>query len=267
VQTRLIASWDKASLKATFATPLAADDFVGVTDLVELVGRHVQIKRIPHFLQQMTACIEGMRAAKPNTVFALVDTGYSNYRTRLLLGYPKKIAELSGKLGCKYVPTYGAVEKWTYDPARPKNLRAFLNTAGNTTADGSAQYRLVTAKGAGVFLGRRLYRNFSVKVDGKERFGQGCTVDGGSSFLFKPGLAAEKIKLSRWSSRPRDLTTSGCLPAMLVFDKDVPPAGAKIEVSCSTQKWSGDDCHIHGASGADIFGSCVIKAFRELLLP
>jgi len=267
VRTRLLASWDKASLKATFATPLAAADFVGLADLSELVGRHVQIKRIPHFLGQMTACIEGIRQAKPDAVLALVDTGYSNYRTRLLLGYPKKIEELSRQLGCKYVPTYGAVERWTFDPARVKDRHAFLGTAGNSIADGSAHYRLVTDQGMDAFDGRRLYRNFSVKVNGKERYGQGCTVDGGTSFVFKPGLAAGKIKISRWSSRPRGLTTRGCLPATLMFDQDIPPAGAKIEVACSTQKWSGDDCHLQGAPGAAIFGACVNRALKELLTP
>ena len=267
VRTRLLASWDKASLRATLATSLAAADFVGIADLSELVGRHVQIKRIPHFLGQMTACIEGIRAAKPDAVFALIDTGYSNYRTRLLLGYPKKIAELSHRMGCKYVPTYGAVERWTFDPARPKDRQGFLNTAGNTTADGSARYQLVTDNGTDVFGGGRLYRNFSVKVNGEERYGQGCTVDGGTSFLFKPGLAAKKLKISRWSSRPRGLTTRGCLPATLVFDKAIPPAGAKIEVACSSKKWSGDDCHLQGAPGAAIFGECVNRALKELLTP
>ncbi|MBC7764868.1 MAG: S-layer homology domain-containing protein [Hyphomonadaceae bacterium] len=267
VATRLVKQWDATTFTATFEPPLKPSDMLGITQLTDLKGADVRIKKASDYYNSITQSVKLLRKINPDVKVALTDTGLSNYMTRLLIGYPL-INQLAARdTNAIHISTYDALSALQNGYA--KNATAYLAADKNNLATGASSYTLVNEsnKEIGQAVNRNLLRNFSVKVDGVERYGNGCVIEGGYSFGFTPQAKASELIFDDWSNRSGKISYT-YLPMRLKFLNNVPTRKSKIEVTYSTTKWSYDDCHIANNSDAailvgGIIGEKFVQALKE----
>ncbi|PHB12482.1 hypothetical protein COE85_28140, partial [Bacillus pseudomycoides] len=128
-------------------------------------------------------------------------TGLCAFTARLLIGYPEKIKELALQKKCSYANAFGFIKKWQY--TQKKSGVAYLNTANNTTSTGATEYNLVNASGVDSNSAQKLrgIRNYSVKVNGVERYGDGCYVDNAYGYYFKATTTAANLTIDNWANK------------------------------------------------------------------
>lgn len=261
VQSRVISSWDSINHIASFKKPLQFDGLFGLNNPADLANKEVRIRRLDTFAADYTECINTMKDYNPDVRIGLIDTGLSNYMSRLLIGYPDKIAEVAKNEDCKHIKSYDLLSDWQYSQTKDKT--AYLNTARNTISNGSREYTLVNSSGVDPNGSSFGYTNFSVKVNGVERYGDGCYIDGGRAYAFDPALPATQLIASNWDGKRASLRN---IPLKLVFTKNIPSTGDVIDVKYSSAKWSLDDCHVFGGQpGATIYGNSIIDGLRKLI--
>ncbi|MDF2717393.1 MAG: hypothetical protein K0R28_4318 [Paenibacillus sp.] len=264
VQCRLIASWDPLTRTATFDEPLVSTDVT--PHIGSYAGQAVRIKKVGGYVAALERMIRSIRSDCPQTRIALFETGLSNFYTRLLTGYPEMIRRIAERNGCERVDVYRPLLEWQYGQQRDK--RAYIGPDEAVTSTGAVDYSLLSASGRDVVeeAGYQL-RNWSVKVNGRERYGDACRIEGGFAIAFRNDLEPEQMTIEDWNGRSRNpKMTYRYIPSRLVFTQDVPERGALIEVSVSSAKWSLDDAHLNLPGGKAVYGRQV-KALLERMLP
>jgi len=262
VQSRVITAWDTAT--ASFAEPLRFDGKFGWNSIADIAGMDVRIRRITDWTTPLNAAIDKIKAYNPDVIIALIDTGLCNYYSRMLLGYPEAIAKIARDKDCRHIRAYKALMDWQY--SQNLNLQAYLVTALNTTSDGSASYALVTAAGADPNGSTYGYRHFSVVVDGVERYGNDCHIEGGRMYSFADATADNALTVTDWNGKSATGVLWQNVPLRLVFTDAVPAISAEIIVKYSTTKWSSDDTHINGQAGEQIIGDVITDALQGYIL-
>ncbi len=261
MQARVIDRWDSKKYIASFKKPLQFNGMFGLNSPTDLIGKDVRIRSLDNFETPYIGCIDSIRDYNPEVKIGLLDTGLSNYKSRTLLGYPEKIADVARTKNCTHIKLYDLLSDWQY--SQKKDLTAYLNTVNNTTADGSSSYNLVKSSGKDLNDASFGLRNFSVKVNGIEVYGDGCYIDGGRGYSFAPEIKASELIVKNWSTRTQKLTN---MPLKLVFTNNVPAFGAKIDVTCSSLKWSFDDTHLHDQAGEVIYSNAIIDGLKKLII-
>ncbi len=261
MQARVIDTWNSKKHIATFKKPLQFNGMFGLNSPADLSGKDVRIRRLDSFEKEYRGCIDSIRDYNPDVKIGLLDTGLCNYMSRKLLGYPEKIADVARIKNCTHIKLYDLLSDWQY--SQKKDLTAYLNTANNTIADGSSSYNLVKSSGKDLNDASYGLRNFSVKVNGVEVYGDGCYIDGGRGYSFAPELKASELIAKNWSKRTQTFTN---IPLKLVFIKNVPVSGAKIDVTCSSLKWSFDDAHIQDQAGEVLYSNAIIDGLKKLII-
>lgn len=265
VLCRIIHRWEADSRTATFTEPLHP---TAVTKTVgDFAGQTVRIKRIDRYIEQMELMIETIRERNPAVRIALIDTGLSNFYTRLLMGYPEKLDELAMRKGVFRVHVYPRLVEWQY--AQSPNIQAYIGNGQTMTSTGDSEYDLVSADGKDIHQahGTQL-RNWSVQVDGIERYGDGCHVEGGYAVAFRATLEREQLTLVDWDSHDRGRNPRleyRFIPPKLVFTSHVPPQGATIDVKIASGKWSADDTHLNRQGGVDVYAKAIIETVDRLI--
>lgn len=263
VQFRIVEQWDAASRTAWFNEPLAASPFT--RDIYGYVGQSVRVKRIDGFIGELKRMIETLRSALPGVAIALIETGLSNFQTRLLTGYPEKIGRLAEVEGLRHVRVYEELMRWQY--SRPCDLSVFIGRDGDSFAGGGDAYSLYAENGIDIQenAGYGL-RNWSVKVDGVERYGDGCRIEGGYALAFRPEVPGGQLSIESWNGRSRHPAVGyRFLPTRLVFANRVPPSGSRIEVAVASEKWSLDDAHLSLEGGQSIYNAAIKRELESWL--
>lgn len=259
IQCRIIESWDAANCRAQFTEPLKAAEFLGMKELNELVGKKVRVKRIDDFIAWMQKCVEIMQALNPHVAIGIIDTGLCNFYTRTLLGYPEKLEEFCQENGLLHIKSYKELKKWQYSQMR--NITAYLGPSGSNFASGKAEYHLVDYLGQDIHqaTGCSLLRNWSVKVNGQEVYGTDCYIVGGQIMGLVGQKSGPELEFDNWHF-PRNYKF---VPTKLVFFRNIPEAGSRIEIKCSSIKWSSDDTHPN-RYGAEVYGKAIIESLPSL---
>ncbi|AJG86982.1 hypothetical protein BG02_3222 [Bacillus anthracis] len=265
VVTRIIDTWDIATRTATFKKPLKPQEILNIRKLSDLTGRTVMVKRIDGFISWLDKVVDGVRQYNEDVQIGLVSTGLCAFTTRLLLGYPDKIKELALQKECTFANAFDFIKRFQYNQTRVGS--AFLNSANNTTSSGSNEYNLVNASGVDINVAQKLrgIRNYSIKVDGIERYGDGCYIDNAYGYYFKPATTSSNLTIDNWNNKVTTKIAADYVTTKLVFTKDIPPNGAKIEVSFSTEKWSSDDCHMGSLGGIHMYKNSLIDAMQIMI--
>lgn len=256
VQCRILTGWDADTRVGTFAEPLTP---TAVTErIADYAGQAVRIKRIEGFTRQMIRLIQTVKKELPACRIALWETGLSNFDTRLLMGYPEQIRRIAERLDVSHVPIYMPLMEWQY--AQTPDLPVYPK------AERMGVYRLTAADGQDVHEQHgMLLRNWSVRVNGVERYGKGCRIEGGFALAFAPGANASQLTFADGEGRRSKHVTYRYLPAQLVFFKDIPPLNATIEVKVASVKWSADDTHLNLPFGIEIYARQALKVLECIL--
>ncbi|MCU6708377.1 SGNH/GDSL hydrolase family protein [Paenibacillus sp. J5C_2022] len=262
---RLVERWDSASRTAWFDKPLAATPITA--ERSAFAGQAIRVKRMDGFLSQLRKMVKTLRSELPDVEIALTETGLSNFHTRLLTGYPDAIGRLAKHEGLCHVSVYEELMHWQY--GNPCDLPVQLCSDGGQATSGEAVYRLLGEDGGDIqeSVGYQL-RNWSVKVDGKERYGRGCRIEGGYGLAFRPEASADELLIDNWNGRPRPRHPAvwyRFLPTRLVFTQEAPSPGSRIEVSVSSAKWSYDDAHLQLEGGQAVYNAAIIAELQAWL--
>jgi len=260
VQSRILTDWDEASRTCTFDEPLQPNVITG--RIADYAGQTVRIKRTDGFAKQLILLIQTIREAVPARRIALLETGLSHFDTRLLMGYPEQIRLIAEKCGAVHVPIYAPLMKWQFAQSPDIPVRPVADRSA--AADGTGVYLLTAPDGHDVHerLGMQL-RHWSVRVNGVERYGNGCRIEGGFAVAFAAGVSSPA--LTDWEGRRSSLATYRYLPAKLVFVADIPPPDATIEVKVASAKWSADDTHLNLPGGIGIYAKQVEAALERIV--
>lgn len=259
VQSRIIESWDPLTRTAVFGEPLVPTPLT--SRIEDYVGQAVRVKRIDGYTAALEKMIGTLRRDNPEVRLALFETGLSHYYTRLLTGYPEMIRRIAERNGLELVDIYRPLIEWQY--GQPHDKRVYIGAGEAVLATGADRYPLLSSSG-GDIGGEIKYqpRNWSVRVNGEERYGKGCRVEGGYSIAFRNDAEAERLTIENWDGRSRNpLMAYRFIPSRLVFTRDVPEKGATIEVSVSSAKWSFDDAHLNLPGGKAVY----VQAVKETL--
>ncbi|TNJ63752.1 hypothetical protein FE784_23825 [Paenibacillus hemerocallicola] len=263
VQSRIIGSWDPLTRTARFDEPLAPT--VITPNVGRYVGQAIRIKRVDGYAAALERMIGTLKRDCPQARLALFETGLSNFHTRLLTGYPEMIRRIAERNGLERVDIYRPLFEWQY--SQPCDKRAYIGPDEAVFSTGAAEYPLLSSSGKdiGEEAGYQL-RNWSVRVDGRERFGDGCRIEGGYAIAFRNDLAADGLTIEEWNGRSRNPKVAyRFIPSRLVFAQDVPERGAAIEVSVSSGKWSLDDAHLNLPGGKAVYGRQVKETLRRMV--
>jgi hypothetical protein len=263
VQSRMIASWDPHTRTARFEEPLEPTAITASTG--DYAGQAVRIKRVDGYIAAMERMIGTLKQNCPEVRLALFETGLSHFHTRLLTGYPETIRRIAGRYGLERVDIYRPLLEWQYD--QPCDKRVYIGPDETVVSSGAGQYPLLSSSGKdiGEEAGYQL-RNWSVRVDGRERYGVGCRIEGGYAIAFRGDLAPDELTIEDWNGRARNPKMAyRFVPSRLIFAHDVPERGAVIEVSVSSGKWSFDDAHLNLPGGKAIYGRQVKETLRRML--
>ncbi|MEF3303449.1 SGNH/GDSL hydrolase family protein [Paenibacillus sp. GYB003] len=265
VLSRIIEHWDAATRTATFEKPLHPTP---VTKTVGgFTGQVVRIKRIEGYIGQLELMIDTIQKANRDVQIALVDTGLSNFYTRLLMGYPEKLDELAKRKNVFRVHVYQALMDWQY--SQPRDIQLYIGNDRAMKSTGANEYFLLSADGKDInrMHGTQL-RNWSVLVDGVERYGDDCFIEGGYALAFKTTVERSDLTIADWDSHGRGRNPRmeyRFIPPKLVFTSHVPPQGATIDVKIASDKWSADDTHLNRRAGIDIYSQEIIKTLDAML--
>lgn len=265
VLCRIIEHWEADSRTATFTEPLHP---TAVTRTVgDFAGQTVCIKRLDGYIGQMELMIDTIRAQNQAVQIALVDTGLSNYNTRLLMGYAEKLDELARQKGVHRVHVCPRLAEWQY--AQTPDIQAYIGNGQMMTSTGEREYFLVSADSKDIHQahGTQL-RNWSVQVDRIERYGDGCHVEGGYAVAFRPTVEREQLILADWESHDRGRNPRmeyRFIPPKLVFTDRVPLPGATIDVKIAANKWSADDTHLNRPGGIDVYTREIVKTLDAMI--
>src|SRR5690606_10073358 len=143
VLCRIVKEWDAESGTARFTEPLHP---TAVTKTIrDFAGQPVVVKRIDGYTEQMDRMIDTIRELNPAVQIALMDTGLSNYYTRLLMGYPEKLDELAERKGVFRVRAYPKLLEWQY--AQTPDVQVYIGNGRALTSTGDREYFLVSADG------------------------------------------------------------------------------------------------------------------------
>ncbi|MBD2862986.1 hypothetical protein [Paenibacillus oceani] len=263
VQSRLIESWDPDTRTARFTEPLEPTPLT--PHIEDYAGQAIRIKRVDGFVTALERMLAMIRTASPATRLALIETGLSNYNTRLLMGYPEVIRDIAKRYGAELVNVYRPLMQWQYE--QPLDFQGYIGPGEQQRSGGSSEYPLVTPDGRDMAEAVRYQlRNWSVRIDGREKYGDGCRIEGGYALAFLPGTEPEQLTITDWNGRGRNPKVGyRFIPSRLVFTRDVPPPGARIEVSASPAKWSMDDAHLGMPGGNGIYAAQVKAAIRRMI--
>lgn len=263
VQSRMIASWDPQARTARFDEPLAPTAIT--PEVGRYAGQAVRIKRVDGYAAALERMIGMLKRDRSQTRLALFETGLSNFHTRLLTGYPEMIRRIAERNGLEMVDIYRPLLEWQY--SRPCDKRAYIGPDEAVVSTGSTHYPLLSASGKdiGEEAGCQL-RNWSVRVDGRERYGDGCRIEGGYAIAFRSDVAPELLTIEEWNGRARNPKMAyRFIPSRLVFAHNIPDPGAVIEVSVSSAKWSVDDAHLNLPGGKAVYGRQAKETLRRML--
>ncbi|MHA6481216.1 hypothetical protein ACX1C1_04835 [Paenibacillus sp. strain BS8-2] len=263
VQCRIIERWESSTRTAVFDNPLAPTPITH--QIGNYIGQKVRVKRIDGFLSELRGMIRTIRESAPSADIALIETGLSNFNTRLLMGYAEQMTRLSAAEGARHIRIYDKLANWQY--GRERDLNAWLDRAGNTSANGAVEYLLCNSNGEDIQAGvGYTLRNWSVKVDGLERYGDGCHVEGGYALAFRPEAAPHELIIDNWNGRARHPAVwYRFLPTKLIFVERPPIAGSTIEVTVSSDKWSPDDAHLTMPGGLSMYAEAVCGELEDWL--
>ncbi|MDF2720714.1 MAG: hypothetical protein K0Q59_389, partial [Paenibacillus sp.] len=263
VQSRILASWDPHTRTARFAEPLRPTPLT--SRVGDYAGQAVRIKRIDGYAAALQQMIDTLQREVPQVRIALFETGLSNFYTRLLTGYPELIRRIAERGGHELVSVYQPLIDWQY--AQPLDKRAYIGAGEAVASTGASSYPLLDAEGRdiGQSAGYQL-RNWSVRVNGQERYGNGCRIEGGYAIAFRHDLPAESLAIDNWNGRSRNPAMAyRFIPARLVFARDVPEQGAIIEAAVSSGKWSNDDAHLGLPGGSAVYAEAVKGTLARMI--
>jgi hypothetical protein len=264
VQCRLIEEWEESTRTARFADPLVPTEVT--PDIMDYVGQSVSFKRADAFATQLIELIRTIRQSNPDVHFAIMETGLSNFNTRLLMGYPELIRDIARQTAIHLIPVYEPLMKWQY--RQPQDIPVYIGPYSLQISSGASEYPLLNAAGKDVVAEQDyMLRNWSVLVNGEEIFPQGCKIIGGFALTFHPDEKPENLTLEDWNGRSSNPKTAyRFIPSSLVFTTDVPASGDRIEVRVSRAKWSLDDAHLNLPEGEEVYVSQVNKALELLMI-
>lgn len=263
VQSRVIRSWDPLTRFALFDEPL--EPTAMTPHAGDYAGQAIRIKRVDGYNAAMQIMIDTLRRECPKARIVLLETGLSNFCTRLLMGYPEAIRRLADVNGLERVELYQPLIDWQY--TQPCDIRSYIGPDEALVSTGGAVYPLLSAAGHDVHRDAGLQlRNWSVRVNGRERYGDGCRIEGGYAIAFRDDLPPDQMTIEAWNGRPRNPKLAyRFIPPRLVFTRDVPAPGATIEVSVSSAKWSVDDAHLNLPGGKEIYNRQVKETLRRVI--
>lgn len=251
---RVVKAWDAVTRRLTWARPLNSRELAHIGSLADLVGSTAMVKGAPVWVANVEAVIEGVRAALPECVIALGTGGIPNFYNRRLEGYRELAADIARRKGTLFEDFYARTLAWQY--SQPATTQLYLDASQGVVSSGASAYTLYLSNGSKPTPltdgSARLYRGWSVKVDGVERINRGCHVEGG----YKSG----------WPSGTAPMTKGNVGVVgddyRLVFESGAPAPGASVVVKRAAAKWANDDTH-PGTAGIPVFGQAAIAAVSQ----
>ncbi|POC58499.1 hypothetical protein CRN37_09540 [Vibrio vulnificus] len=250
VTSKVITHWDATTRMITWAEELRLDEFGWKMDSLNDI-EVVQVRSLVAWKAQVDMLLDSLEAANPDAKISIATSGVPNMRIRRLEGYTPYGKKLARERGIGFVDYYHATRSWS-EGVRALS-RAYLNSSGGESSNGSSELPLWDLDGNPI-QNRWTLRGWSVRVNGVERYLDGCYVIGGAR--------------RGWTNPDGDLNMGNYAwvydQYKVVFTDRVPAAGSIVEVSFSADQWSGDDCH-PGGFGYNLFGIALNEWLRNVL--
>lgn len=250
VATRLVSRWDPETRTIHWGPALRLDDFgwkMSALSEIEVV----QVKSIRAWQSNVETVLDSLQDANPDADLSIATCGVPNMRIRRLEGYTPCGKALARARGIGFIDYYAVTRYWAEHA--PSDTPVYLNAAGSQTTDGSSELLLYQAGGAPLTT-RWTLRGWSVKVNGVERYLDGCYVIGGAR--------------RGWTNPDAELTMSNYTwvydQFKVVFTRDIPVQGDQVEVTFSSQQWAADDCHPK-TIGHALFGQALSEYLRKVI--
>ncbi|AYE35322.1 hypothetical protein [Clostridium septicum] len=223
-QVRLIDSIDKSKKKITFLTPID-------TELVNLDTK-VHIKSIKKLGDDIDLFISKLRAYDNiNPEIYLACMGVSNMNHRQLLGYREYIRYIAKKNNVKFIDMFTPTSE--YQSTVERTITYEINSTG-------ANDYIILKETENI---NPILRNVTVEVDGMNIFdGKNVRLSGGYGYY--------------WNT---DLTHGYKTTPTRLLLKEPIEAGKKIIVKGTTERYSGDYCHMGAETGKYLYGTTILK--------
>ncbi len=250
VTTKVITEWDASTRTITWAEELRLDEFGWKMDSLNDIEA-IQVRSLVAWKAQVDMLVDSLETANPDAKISIATCGVPNMRIRRLEGYTPYGKKLARERGIGFVDYYHATRSWSEGVKALS--RAYLTANGGESSDGSSELSLWDSDGNPI-QNRWTLRGWSVRVNGVERYLDGCYVIGGAR--------------RGWTDPDGDLNMGNYAwvydQYKVVFTERVPAAGSIVEVSFSEDLWSGDDCHPN-AIGHSLFGQALTEYLRKVI--
>jgi pSer/pThr/pTyr-binding forkhead associated (FHA) protein len=255
ITTRVIDSWDNSTKTATFKKPLTKDEILGLSSLDNLAGQDVKIYRPVAYEGSMNYIIDRLKETNPNISMALVSTILQNEYIRT--AYSEKINQIAFNKNLYFGNIYEELKKFQYSQTR--NTQVYLTTANDTTADGSSSYTLVTGAGSEP-LDVNQMKYWTVKVNGVERYGTNCYIEGGSRGSMGNVISAGSLVTASYAAAIAKYSNS-ITTTKLYFTANVPSNGDTVIVKYAPITTTDDNTHPNLTYGVPLY----YNVYRKLL--
>lgn len=249
ITCRRITNVNTTTGEVQWLEPVTAASVSMIDDIQDLVGAEINIRNLDWYKDEYVELITKVHAISPATKIVVVHNGLPNLWTRQLWGYDIIHAELAHE----------------YNNVEFVNAQQHILDAMNWTISGS-RHETITSTGADTytlsFQGSQYkgWQGFRVLVNGVDVYGKDAYVEMIMAYRVKDTYSGAALnKTSAYDKTKCDWVANG-VPFTLHFTKNVPDAGATIEVQFADELWSGDFCHV-GDLGAQLYG----ESYKEML--
>lgn len=259
--TRVISSWDNTTKTATFDEPLFPNEILGVSSYADLVNADVKIYNTRYYKKDVDSIVNGIRKGNPKTLFGLFTGGLQDHNRRNTLAFPV----LQNKIAIDKGLYFGNIlqEFITYQYSQKKDVQVYLNNNSNTVSDGSSTYILKTNTwGNPDSLIQR--NSWSVKVNGVERYGDGCYIEGGRRGTMPKSYTPDQLVASSFNNAWGKFSNDAH-DVILSFTKNVPANGDSIVVKYASVKASDDDTHPNYPNGYQLYWNVYKDVLHNLV--
>ncbi len=238
---RRIKSVDSQKGEITWSDPINPANMVGIEKVADLQGAEFTIRTLAGYKENIRGMIARLRKANPDMRIILLNTYTPNYFMRGVWAYAEALEDVAAEYkGIVQADASPAVYEWIPTQFADSKLKAVLQSTG------AAEYELPFKKH---------WQGFQVMVNGKDVYGKDCRVESG--WLYKPMFIKGAWRVGRTAA----LTVQNM---KLVFTRNIPPAGTKIEVVLAKSLWSYDFAH-PSADGCRLIGETGFKALNQVM--
>lgn len=235
---RRVKSFDSNTKMITLDRPITAKEFLGMSDISELVGQEVSVRSLATYKLNMKRLIEKIRYINPTARIILYDSYYTHLWTRSMAEYQLCLYDIAKECRCEVVDGISVVKNYVMNSTKETKT---------LTADGSAVTNFN-------FTSNKHKQGLEVIVNGINVYGSHCHYVSGLKYCVagnKTGSAVQINTLDDKNSADYGKYVRG--QGFITYQNDngklvwkngfVPEEGTSITVRYEKVPWSSDFVH------------------------